>query len=133
MSKPSIAPRVDQIRWTLAQPGPPAESAPAPPDPPAMTGSRSDLVAWWRWRYATLEADCLRLKHLLVEVLVEAQSYREVAQAAGDHMHELTETIARQKSAIVHLRDQVRQERDQVAQISRDPHRAPREPLTVSV
>ena len=105
--------RADEIRWSLAGPEPePRHPAEHIAPPPRLTASRADLVAWWRWRYAALEAEQTRTANLLVQALGEAQSYRQVSQSALDALHDLTQTTRRQSQMIVRLRDEcLRRER----------------------
>ena len=84
------------------------------PPPQGLTGSRADLVTWWRWRYSMLGGERARLAALLVQALGEAQSYRQVSQSALDTLHDLTDTTHRQCLTIGHLRDEIRRRREPV-------------------
>ena len=115
--------RADEIRWSLADPEPPAAShVPEDLSPPSgLTASRADLVIWWRWRYAVLKAENARVGDLLVQALGESQGYRAVLQAALDALR----TQARRHDRLLeqhhHLRDEYRRFRERVL---RDDRRA---------
>ena len=53
--------RADEIRWSLADSDQPAACRMAEDvgPPSGLTASRADLVIWWRWWYAVLEAEVL--------------------------------------------------------------------------
>ncbi len=82
--------RADEIRWSLADADQPAACHVAEDvsPPSGLTASRADLVIWWRWRYAVLEAENARVGDLLVQALGESQGYRQVSRAAVDALHE---------------------------------------------
>ena len=108
--------RVDEIRWSLDDPEQPAACHVAEDvgPPSGLTASRADLVIWWRWRYAALEAENARVGDLLVQALGESQGYRSVSQAALDTLHDLTETTCQQRRTIARLRDEIRSLREPV-------------------
>ena len=84
-------------------------------DPPqSLTASRADLVTWWRWRYATLEADNSRLDDLLVRALGESQGYRAAMQAAIDALRELGRRHDRLDEQHRRLREEYRGHRERV-------------------
>ena len=56
--------------------------------PSGLTASRQDLVIWWRWRYAVLQAENAKVSALLDQVLGETQGYRVALQVALDALHE---------------------------------------------
>ena len=107
--------RADEIRWSLDEPEPATCEPVVAVNPPSrLTASRADLVVWWRWRYAALEAENARVGDLLVQVLSESQGYRSVSQAALDALHGLTETTCQQRRTIARLRDEIRSLREPV-------------------
>ena len=108
--------RADEIRWSLDEPEPmPCHVAVDGWRPRAgLTGSRADLVTWWRWRYAALEAENARVGDLLAQVLSESQGYRSVSQAALAALHDLTETTCQQRRTIARFRDEIRSLREPV-------------------
>ncbi|HJN17463.1 MAG TPA: hypothetical protein QGH10_18300 [Armatimonadota bacterium] len=109
-----MMPKLDEIRWSLEEPGPPLPRHVALDvgPPPAGLNSRANLVAWWRWRYASLDRENARLGDLLVQVLSEAQSYRQVSQASLDALHDLTDTTRQQRQTIARLHDEIRRVRE---------------------
>ncbi len=117
--------RADEIRWSLADPGQP-EACQVAEDvgPPAgLTASRADLVIWWRWRYAVLEADNARVSDLLALALGESQGYRVVLQAALDALYTQARRHDRLHEQHRRLRDEYRSYRERVL---RDEQRAGR-------
>ncbi len=77
--------RADEIRWSLDEPEPATREPAVAVNPPSgLTASRADLVVWWRWRYAALEAENARVGDLLVQALSESQGYRAVLRVALD-------------------------------------------------
>ena len=117
--------RADEICWSLADPGQPAACHVAEDvGPPAgLTASHDDLVIWWRWRYAALEAENARVGDLLVQALGESQGYRAVLQAALDVLHEQAGRHDRLREQHRRLRDEYRGHRERAL---RDEHRASR-------
>ena len=106
---------VDEVRWTLDDPEPASCHVAEDIDPPqGLTASRADLVAWWRWRYATLDRERAQLADLFVQALGEAQSYRTLTHAALDTVYHVTDTTDRQRRTITRLRDEYRRFRERV-------------------
>ena len=116
---------VDEICWSLADPRQPAACHVAEDvGPPAgLTASHDDLVIWWRWRYAALEAENARVGDLLVQALGESEAYRAVLQAALDVLHEQAGRHDRLREDHGKLRDEYRSQREQAV---RDEQRAGR-------
>ncbi len=94
------------VRGALDQPEPAPRPAPSK-QPPTATGSRADLVAWWQWRYASLNAECSRLEALLVQALCESQSYRELGQVGLEQLWNLTQKADQQRRTITRLREEL--------------------------
>ena len=55
-----------------------------------------------------LMADLLVAENLLVEVLIDAQSYRALAQLAIHRLHDQDGQIERQRQTVARLRDETR-------------------------
>ena len=108
----------EDIRWSFDEPEPALCHQPAPALPQGLKASRADLVTWWRWRYAALEAEHARVGELLVQALSEAQSYRQVSQAALDALHDLTDMTRRQRQTIARVRDEIRRLREPVKAVT---------------
>ena len=108
--------RVGEIRWSLDDPEQPAAChVAADVGPPSgLTASRADLVIWWRWRYAALEAENARVGDLLVQALGESQGYRVVLQAALDALREQAGRHDRLCEQHRRLRDEYRSHRESV-------------------
>ena len=106
--------RADEIRWSLSDPGQPAAPHVAEDvgPPSGLTGSHEDLVIWWRWRYAALEAENARVGDLLVQALGESQGYRAVLHAALDALHEQARQQVRLREQHRRLRDEYRNHRE---------------------
>ncbi len=108
--------RADEIRWSLADADQPAACHVAEDvSPPSrLTASRADLVIWWRWRYAALEAENARAGDLLVQALGESQGYRAVLQAALDALGKQARQHDRLSEQHRRLRDEYRSHRERV-------------------
>ena len=114
--------RADEIRWSLDEPEPATREPAVAVNPPSrLTASRADLVVWWRWRYAALEAENARLAGLLVQALGESQGYRAVLQAVLDALHELGRRHNRLRDQHRQLRDEYRSHRERVLRDNRKP------------
>ena len=89
-ARQTVMPRANEMTWTLADSTQPAASHVAEDvgPPSGLTASRADLVTWWRWRYAAIEADNARMNDRLVQALGESQAYREMLQVALDTQRE---------------------------------------------
>ena len=117
--------RANEIRWALDDPEQPATCHVAADigPPSGLTASRADLVIWWRWRFATLEAENARVGDLLVQALGESQGYRAVLQAALDALREQARRHDRLREQHRGLRVEYRSHR---ARVLRDEQRAGR-------
>ena len=116
---------VNEIRWSLDDPGQPAAChvAEGVGSPSGLTASRADLVIWWSWRYSELLSENARVGNLLVQALGESQGYRAVLQAALDALHEQGRRHDRFREQHRRLQDEYRSHRERVL---RDEHRAGR-------
>ena len=114
----TVMPRADEIRWSLADCPQPAACHVAEDVglPSGLTGSREDLVIWWRWRYAVLQAENARVGDLLAQALSESQGYRVVSQAALDALREQALRHGRLQDQHRRLRDEYRSHRERVLQ-----------------
>ena len=61
-----------------------------------------------------LMADLLVAENLLVEAIIDAQSYRELARQAIHQLHDHDGQIERQRQTIGRLRDETRGLREQI-------------------
>jgi len=106
----------DEIRWSLGDPEQPAACRVAEDvgPPSGLTASRADLVIWWRWRYAALEAENARGDDLLVQALGESQGYRAVLRAALDALRTQARRHDRLSEQHRRLRDEYRSRRERV-------------------
>jgi hypothetical protein len=80
--------------------------------PLGLTGSRQDLVIWWRWRYAVLQAENAKVSNLLDQVLGETQGYRVALQVACDALREQACRHDRLREQHRSLRDEHRSHRE---------------------
>ena len=108
--------RADEIRWSPADSAQPAACHVAEDvgPPSGLTASRTDLVIWWRWRYAVLKAENARVGDLLAQALGESQGYRVVLQAALDALQEQAHQHDQLREQHRRLRDEYRSHRERV-------------------
>ena len=105
---------VDDIRWTSGEPEPAHHAVPAVGPPHDLTGSRADLVTWWRWRYSTVTAENARLTAQRDQAVRECQRYRALLQAALDTQHEQGHQFDRLREQQHRVRDEYRDHRVRV-------------------
>jgi len=81
-------PHVGDIRWKLDQPEPTTRLALPKPARPTADRSRANLVAWWQWRYACLNAEYARLQDSELALAQTVAGLRPALHVSVEQQHQ---------------------------------------------